>query len=274
MQFIKQVTVAAAFVGACLALNSCSKDDDSNNGGAAGTSRLEVRLTDSPGDYEEVNINIKEVRIHTSATAGNNDQGWQTLTNLNPGIYNLLDFANGVDTLIASANLPAGHISQIRLVLEDSGNTIKLEDDNTLYDLDTPSAQQSGLKLLINADLVANVTYVLLLDFDVARSVLQTGNGQYKLKPVIRVITNAVAGGIEGTISPVSAHPSVFAVQGTDTIAGAIADANNGYFLIQGLAAGSYDVHFNSHIDSLDTILTSVGVTDDDITDMGSVPLP
>jgi hypothetical protein len=35
------------------------------------------------------------------------------------------------------------------------------------YDLKTPSAQQSGLKLKINQTLVAGATYEFMLDFDV-----------------------------------------------------------------------------------------------------------
>ena len=272
MNFVKQLTVAAAFVGTCLALNACSKDDDTNTGGGAGTTRFEVRLTDAPANYEEVNIDIQEVLIHTDANAGTNSSGWQPLTNINPGVFNLLDFANGQDTLLASANLPAGHVSQIRLVLGNN-NSIKLT-DGTTHALSTPSAQQSGLKLQIHADLVANVTYVLLLDFDAARSIVQTGNGQYKLKPVIRVITDAVAGGIEGTVAPVSAHPSVYAIQGTDTVAGAIADQNSGYFLMQGLTAGSYSVHFSSADTTYNKIVTGVTVTNTGITNMGTVPLP
>ena len=83
-----------------VSMSACNKNDDEGTG----TSRMEVRLTDAPGDYEKVLIDIRSVEIHTDANAGNNSSGWQTLTNINPGIYNLLDFANGQDTLLASAN--------------------------------------------------------------------------------------------------------------------------------------------------------------------------
>ena len=40
----------------------------------------------------------------------------------NPGIYNLLDFTNGKDTLIADAELSGGSNSQIRLILGDNNS--------------------------------------------------------------------------------------------------------------------------------------------------------
>src|SRR5690606_38908682 len=129
--------------------------------------------------------------------------GWTTLNNINPGVYNLLDFSNGKDTLLAASTLPAGRISQIRLILGPD-NSLVLK-DGTSHALKTPSGQTSGLTVKIDADLVPDVTYVVLLDFDAAKSIVEKGNGTYSLKPVIRTITQAVAGGIRGNVTPVMA---------------------------------------------------------------------
>ena len=61
---------------------------------------LSVRMTDLPGNYDEVNVDIRGVEV-----TGN---GGSVTLNINPGIYNLLDYANGVDTLIATGDVPAG----------------------------------------------------------------------------------------------------------------------------------------------------------------------
>src|SRR5690606_17698243 len=115
--------------------------------------------------------------------------------------------------------------------------------------------------------------YVMLLDFDAAKSIVKTGNGNYKLKPVIRVITDAVAGGIKGDVEPASASPAIYVLNNTDTIAGGftIADGN---FLIRGINAGTYSVRFDSSVDSLDKTVPAVVVTNDQITDMGTVTMP
>jgi hypothetical protein len=60
--------------------------------------------------------------------------------------------------------------------------------DGVSYPLSTPSAEQSGLKLQVNATLEAGVVYTILLDFDANKSIVVTGNNTYKLKPVVSII--------------------------------------------------------------------------------------
>lgn len=227
---------------ALLGLASCSKDSSDDTTGA-GMSKFEVRLTDAPGDYAAVNIDVQQVQVHVSD--GDDEAGWQTLPLIRPGVYNILDYTNGRSVGLVSADFPAGKISQIRLILGPN-NTLTLRDGSTVP-LNTPSAQQSGLKLKIDAVLVRGVTYQLLLDFDVAKSIVKRGNsGQYNLKPVIRTITTAVAGGIRGTVAPREARPLVLAIRTSvtpnDTLS-TTADANGGFQLL-GLPAGAYRVEF------------------------------
>ncbi|MEZ4951636.1 MAG: DUF4382 domain-containing protein [Saprospiraceae bacterium] len=103
----------------------------------------------------------------------------------NAGIYNLLDYQGDLDTLIGSATINALRIEQIRLVLGEE-NTIMV--DSTIHDLKTPSAQQSGLKINVHEDVSDLDVYNLLIDFDAEKSVVEQGNGNYLLKPVIKVI--------------------------------------------------------------------------------------
>ncbi len=42
----------------------------------------------------------------------------------------------------------------------------------------TPSAQQSGLKLNVHEEFLQGVAYEYIIDFDAARSIVKTGNGQ------------------------------------------------------------------------------------------------
>jgi hypothetical protein len=112
--------------------------------------------------------------------------GWTDLYT-NPGIYNLMDYVEE-DTLIAFDSLLAVQtISQIRIVLGDS-NTVMI--DSVLYDLKTPSAQNSGLKIQVHTQLIPDSTYVIMLDFDPEKSIKQTGNGKFILKPVINATVN------------------------------------------------------------------------------------
>jgi hypothetical protein len=212
------------------------------------------------------------VQVHVSDD--NDEGGWQDLPLLRAGMYNIMDFTNGNSALLTSAEFPVGKISQIRLVL-GSGNTLVLR-DGTVKPLNTPSAQQSGLKLKIDAELKRDVTYQLLLDFDVAKSIVARGNGDFNLKPVIRTITTAVAGGIRGTVTPAEARPLVLAIRTSatpnDTLS-TTADAAGAY-LIRSMPAGTYRVELQTtHTGTRNKTLPNTPVTNDRITELGLTDL-
>ncbi len=155
-------------------LSTCSKTGGSNS------TIFNLRMTDDPLDIvQQVNIDLKTIVVIT-------DNGHDSLElGTNAGIYNLLDYQGDVDTLIGTAVIPSINIHQIRLVLGDQ-NSIMV--DSVLHDLKTPSAQQSGLKINVNQDISQLDVYNLLIDFDAEESVVEQGNGNYLLKPVIRIV--------------------------------------------------------------------------------------
>jgi hypothetical protein len=161
-----------------------------------------------------------------------------------------------------------GQITNLALVL---GNNNSLKINGKIIPLKTPSAQQSGLKVKVDAELTEGITYTLLLDFDAARSVVKAGNsGNYILKPVLRGIIDAKSGAIAGSLSDASAKPAVYAIQGQDTLGTSFAN-ETGKFMIKGLPAGSYTVSFDPaegfSIDNLTGVAVSLG----QVTDIGEV---
>ncbi|WP_246858996.1 DUF4382 domain-containing protein [Chitinophaga sp. XS-30] len=174
-------------------LTACDKNESAQNESA----QLQIALTDDPGDYKEVWIDVKEIRINMT---GQDDAGWTTLAGVNTGAYNLLDLVNDKDTVLVDAVIPTGTISQIRLVLGDNNFIITNNGEKLM--LQTPSAQQSGLKLNIHQAVTGGIINKLTLDFDVAKSIVETGSGKYILKPVIRTILEAVGGNIKGVVLP------------------------------------------------------------------------
>jgi hypothetical protein len=238
---------------------SCESDEKN--------ARIEVWLTDAPGDYEEVNVEIEGVEIH--ASENDNGNGWKSL-DVDDHVINLLDLTNGKDTLLGSTEIPAGKISQIRLKLGDN-NTVKI--DGKTYNLTIPSGSQSGLKLQVHETFVEGVTYKILLDFDVARSIVLTGSNQYKLKPVIRTITEAQSGAIKGFVDPKESTPAIYAINGADTLGTTYSDST-GHFLLRGIPAGTYELHFVPNSDfqfvEKDGVNVQVGV----VTDVETVIIP
>ncbi len=252
------------FTGAGIFFLSCNKNNDNKNGKA----RLSVYLTDDPARYDEVNIDIREVKINVSDSA--NEQ-WINIP-IKQGIYNLLQFRNGLDTLLGTIELPAGRVSQMRLILGPN-NTLK--EGNQIHALQTPSAQQSGLKFKIQTVLDAGITYKLWIDFDAGRSIVKAGNsGKYILKPVIRTYTEAISGGIRGIVLPTAADAWVYAIRGTnDTVASAKPDGTTGIFLIKGIAPDTYKLGIDANNNYLDSVISPVNVTLGNVTNVGTVTL-
>lgn len=225
----------------CLFITSCSSNDDN---GSAQTSKVTVRMTDAPGDYDEVNVEVLDVKIKSTSETG--EDGWVSIGNITPGIYNLLDLTGGVNVLLADNEVPSGFLGQIRLILGEH-NTVKK--DGVTYPLKTPSAQQSGLKLKVNQTLTGGATYDFLLDFDVEHSVVvETGSGGFNLHPVIRVSTNATSGIIKGIVTPFT-FQSVVSVQVGDTTVSAYTN-ELGLFQLNGIPAGTYTVTITPDITS------------------------
>jgi hypothetical protein len=141
------------------------------------TSTLQIKLTDAPADWDEVNIDLKAVNVNFR----DDSTGWVSLETKDT-IYNLLGLQNGLDTLIAQATFPTNTVREVRLVLGEN-NTIKA--NGQVYPLTIPSGATSGLKIKVNKKLNATLE-TIVLDFDAGASVTEEPDG-YKLRPVITV---------------------------------------------------------------------------------------
>ncbi|MCF6132488.1 DUF4382 domain-containing protein [Flavobacterium wongokense] len=243
-------------VAAGIVLYSC---DSSSSDSADGSYSYKVRMTDAPGPYDAVNIDLRAVEVKGS-------NGQTVNLNTTAGIYNLLDFSNGVDTLIAVSTLADSRVEQIRLILGPNNSVVV---DGVTYPLDTPSAEQSGLKLQVHQDLVADIENMVLIDFDANSSIHQTGNGTYKLKPVLRTIVTATTGNIKGVIpAGVAASVTATSSTGIDYSSGV---NEFGQFQISGLTPGAYTVTVTPALPLLPIIQTNVIVNAGTTTNLGTL---
>ena len=203
------------FMGLLLAgfVAGCSGGD---GGGSTQPGTASVSMTDAPScGYDQVNVTVSKVRIHQSDNASENAAGWTDITLNPPRKINLLDLnystnpnPNFALESLGETALAAGHYTQLRLVLDRNNgqslaNSIVLENTTTEIALETPSAVQSGIKLIHQFNVGSGQRVDLLLDFDACHSIVKTGNGTYKLKPVIKVIPTEL-NGIEGFVDKTS----------------------------------------------------------------------
>jgi len=247
---------------------------------------LRVALTDAPAcGYDEVNVTIERVRVHQSSTADDNDGGWVDIPVVNgPRKVDLLSLTNGVLMELGQTTLTAAFYSQIRLVLASNSsiplsNTVK-PTGGVETEMKTPSAQQSGLKLINGFTVAPNTVTDIVLDFDACKSVVKAGNsGMYLLKPVIRMIPRtltptAIAGYVQTGVTgvTVSAQKNGVVMKATQPDA-------NGQFVLAPLdpAMSPYDVVFTG--ENLTTsVIATVPVVANQTTTLNSstdrVPMP
>lgn len=246
-----------AFVAAiCMMVNSCKKTTPTS-----GSTNYSIKMTDAPGNFDAVYIDLQSVVV-------TGDDGADVTLNTTPRIYNLLNFTNGIDTLIATGNLHVSSVEQIRLILGPNNSVVV---NGVSYPLSTPSAQESGLKIQVHQILQAGVAYNVLIDFDAGQSIHQLGNGNYQLHPVLRSIETAVTGAIKGSITPIGAGVLVTAtINGTSysTLTQA-----NGQFLMSGLPAGAYSVTITPSLPINPVTIPSVIVTTGATADVGIVSI-
>ena len=242
-------------------LHSCSRNQHSSMDASA---RLQVSLTDGPfTNAKEVWVDIEQISIIMDDTTKP-----IVLAGSHPGLYNLMNFTNGKDTLLADATIPPGNISQIRLLLGDNNYIIDQQGNKIM--LKTPSGQESGLKVQVHQTITGGILYRLILDFDAGRSIVQAGNsGNFLLKPVLRIISFAPSGGdIQGVVVPDSFRSEVLAIQGTDTFT-TFTDTLTGDYLIKDVPAGNYsllyipaDTSFKNAQSSTTVTLGQISVVD------------
>ncbi len=175
-----------------IGLSACNGSTESSPGSNKVSSyahqpyNFRLSLTDAPNDnLTAVMVRVKYAELRV-AGAGK-EARIRAAENLGP--INLLDLQNGVTLPMADLQFPAGiQVTQIRLVLEETGNYI-VRTDESRCDLQTPSAQRTGVKILIHQGLAIDqgYNYSVVVDFDAKKSIVQQGNGGCLLKPVLKL---------------------------------------------------------------------------------------
>lgn len=239
MKTLLPLTVLAT----ALALSACGGSSSTPTG------TLNVAMTDNPAcGFNHVWVTVKQVRVHTSATAGDRDAGWQTVTLTTPLHVDLLSLRNGILQQLGQIPLPAGHYQQIRLVLTSNNSVVPTTStgaDGTEVALTTPSATQSGYKVIGNFTVQPDTLTDLVLDFDACHSIVQKGNGTYSLKPVVTATPVVVSGRIKGVVSPTEAGATVYAEQNGVVIKGTVVNTDGSFTLsplVQSSTNGNYDI--------------------------------
>lgn len=260
------------FILSLLLLTFYNCANDSNNSvNPEGKARISIKLVDGPGDYDKVFVDVVDVMIKMNDNSEGED-GWVS-AGATPGVYDLLELTGGQNAiLVDDYEVLAGELSQIRLVLGENNSVVKGDEE---FALKTPSAQQSGLKLKVNQTLEAGYLYAFVLDFDVAKSIVDAGNSDnIILKPVINASLEAASGIIQGVVSPSDFPSEISVMVDGETISTFATPENSGAFTLYGVFGGTYDLTVTPEAGSgYASKVISVEVINGQVTDVGTIEL-
>lgn len=277
------LTSLASLIATTLFLTACSTTMGMGGSTASGMGTANIRVSDPAtcqaptGPFSHVYVTITDVQANVNSAAGSSDSGWVDLTpNLSkaPQQIDLLGQANNqcfLATLGDAQQLQAGNYQQIRVILASnsmsfsnnvcgsSANCVVLASNSAVHPLLLSSEAQTGIKIPSGQiagggfNIAAGQTKDLDIDFSTCESIVQEGNGQYRLKPVLHAgevstTSTSINGKVldSGTGNPVNGSVLVAVEQkdstGMDRIARATLAGADGSFVFCPLPAGTYDV--------------------------------
>ena len=204
-------------------LSACGGGSSSDEGAQFG--KLNLGVTDSPIDGVK-HVVVEFTGVEVKAV---NDASPDVFDFTSPRRIDLLALeGGGSETLLRDEVMPAGNYEWIRLKV-NAGRTasdsyVDLA-DGSRHALFIPSGNQSGLKLIRGFTIGAGSTSNFTIDFDLRRSVIRPPgqNGDFILKPVLRLVDNLQVGTLAGTVAPTlvtpTCSPAVYVFTGTDIVA-------------------------------------------------------
>ena len=178
--------LSALTLATLMFLTSCDNVATQQAASSMDNVKLRINLVDAPIDeVKNVFVNIDHIELLVEK-GGKQDRH---LFGRSIGSIDLLTLRDGVFLPVTELSLPANvNIKQIRLVLKDDQNYLYRSDDSRC-DLQTPSQQKSGTKILVKKTLTLEpgFDYKMVIDFDALKSVVLKGNGGCLLKPVLKL---------------------------------------------------------------------------------------
>ena len=289
MKTLKISLVAASLLVAFLLIFSACKKTGID-AGAVG--KVSVYLTDGPGEFDSVFIDIQkvEVKIDTNSIYKDDDDrcdddddrdddqrrkdeyGEWVNINFTPAIIDVLSLRNGVETKLGEANILTGTVRKIRITLGTQNRVVKNGVSNPL-ELKNDNKNFLYVKLYDkHRQRMSDSTSVSVwVDFDVANSIYEK-NGKFYLKPVLRPFNNKNFGVVEGEVLPLAAKAVVRITNGAGFNGVSLPD-REGEFKLRGLESGTYTVTVEGISPYVDKVISNIVVTKGKETDLGVITL-
>jgi hypothetical protein len=292
MKTVTKWLVPVAGAAAVLLFFACNKQNSSNSNPdiPKGKSQVSMYMTDGPGDFFKVLIDIRQIAIEVDTASKQKDADhddewddsyngehrdadhksvvWDTL-GIKAGVYDLLALRNGVDTMLATGIFTTGKIVKIKVTI-GSDNTVYLDSTNH-FPLHFFGGSDTTHTFTIkvrreDVDDVKDNDFRIWLDFNVARSIFYI-NGQFLLQPFFEAFNDRTGAKVYGTVLPEGEGALVTGYKGTDTIYAVPFEEGN--YKFRNVPAGTWSFNFKGRDGFKDTTISGIKVDS-----MASVKLP
>jgi hypothetical protein len=245
---------------------SCQKDVSSEPSPVPpGKSELKIMMTDDPSIiFDSIFLDIQRVEVKVEDSTG--AEHWDTLS-IRAGVYNILRFRNGLDTLLATGYIPNGEVEKIRITL-GTRNSVVL---NGVTIPLTNLANQIIIEVHGDVDHLDPNHLRIWLDFD-GHGSIRFHNGKLELRLKIGHFCHSKSGELEGKIKPSAALPAmVTVVDGTDSLRAV--PNHEGEFKIRGIKASTVKVIINPSNGYKDSVMNNIQIRTSSDTDLGKIIL-
>lgn len=264
-----------AVISVSVIFYSCQKDISGNTSDVNKPHGVTIYLTDHQTPiFDSVFVDLQGLEVKLEDDTLPNG-GWVNL-NINPGVYNILRFRNGLDTLFATGTVPNARVKKVKLILGTQNSVMK---NGQVFPLRIKDEDREVIANLDNSnfEITPSGQVLFWIDFDAGNSIQVDNSGSgnnngYRLKSHIKIFTRSHSGEIEGKVLPLAADPIVKAVIGSDT-ATAIPDDDDGEFKIVGLTAGTYKLIIDGQNGYNDTTINNVIVRNREDTHLPAILL-
>lgn len=168
---IGMINIGTLIVTLLVAVGSAACGDDPASPGAAG--RLAIHLTDSPAEnISAVNVYIAGLKIKLA------DHPEESFA-VDVGLVDLLTLQNST-VLLSEATVEAGEYEYVMVELDEQRSNVVV--DSIQLPVRIPSEK---VKVFGPFEVAEDGSTALTLDFDAAGSLMQLGNGDWLMTPII-----------------------------------------------------------------------------------------
>jgi len=247
--------------------DDCDQQDHALDQVLLDITKVEIKVED---DSEARHESENAAEVEGNDAQGETSGGWMSVP-IHPGVYDILQFRNGLDTLFASTSFDATRgLKKVRITLGNNNSvvlngasfplTVKNNDNFIVVKIDESA-------VAVNSGGLTN----FWVDIDAGASIKKKGNN-FELKPSVKVFSKEKSASIEGIVLPGNASAVVMAINGTDTATAKPEDS--GEFKFIGLKAGTYTLVYHATANGyLDTTVTGIVVSGTEDTKVPAVTL-